>query len=345
MTHSDDFIGRLEDYLDAFDGATPLPDRVRDAVRAELPTARQVRPRPGLERVFTMLSNASAGAKLGLVAAAVVVAALAGGVFLNNNPSIGTGPTPAPSAIATPAPSPTATPTATPPPVALNGQPYVICDSGDPGQNCLPQGTYQLTGGQSVWPVQVTLDLPTGWMEWNPGTGWDAVLANAGPDYGGTGWGLMFTTVSDVWRDPCTATGTIPAAQVTTPEQLAAAISAWPSFTATTPQPITVDGYSGVELVLYRSTKAPNACGSGQAWLSASHAIVDAYPMVYGPTYPTTVRIIDTGHGLLVTRATDFATSVAPDPGTTPEPSFHTNDLDNLHSIVNSIHLTAWPTN
>ena len=31
MTHSDEFIGTLEDYLDGFDGATPLPERVSDA--------------------------------------------------------------------------------------------------------------------------------------------------------------------------------------------------------------------------------------------------------------------------------------------------------------------------
>jgi len=30
MSHNDDFIGHLEDYLHEFDGATPLPDHVRD---------------------------------------------------------------------------------------------------------------------------------------------------------------------------------------------------------------------------------------------------------------------------------------------------------------------------
>ncbi len=115
MSHDDDFIGQLEDYLDAFDGVTPLPDRIRDAIRAELPSVRQVRPRPGLERVFIMLSNASAGARLGLAAATVVAAVVLGAAFLNNNQRggvVGGAVTPAPTA--TPAPSLHAAPTATP---------------------------------------------------------------------------------------------------------------------------------------------------------------------------------------------------------------------------------------
>ena len=111
MSHNDDFIGQLEDYLEAFDGVTPLPDRVRDAIRAELPSARQVQPRPGLMRVFTMLSNASAGARLGLAAAAVVVAVVLGAAFLNNNQRGGVvGGAPSPTPTATPAPTPTSDP-------------------------------------------------------------------------------------------------------------------------------------------------------------------------------------------------------------------------------------------
>jgi hypothetical protein len=41
----DDFIGQLESYLDEFEGMTPLPDAVRNAVRADLPTTRQMKRR------------------------------------------------------------------------------------------------------------------------------------------------------------------------------------------------------------------------------------------------------------------------------------------------------------
>ena len=41
MTRDDDFIGQLEGYLDQYEGSTPLPDEVRDAIRAELPSTQQ----------------------------------------------------------------------------------------------------------------------------------------------------------------------------------------------------------------------------------------------------------------------------------------------------------------
>ena len=88
MSHDDRFIGQLEDYLEEFDGVTPLPDRVRDAIRAELPSARQVRPKPGLRRMFTMLSFASAGARVGLAAAAIIVAVVLGAAFLYSNRNV-----------------------------------------------------------------------------------------------------------------------------------------------------------------------------------------------------------------------------------------------------------------
>ena len=47
MTKRNDFISELEDYLVDFDGETPLPERVRDALDAELPGTHQVRPGEG----------------------------------------------------------------------------------------------------------------------------------------------------------------------------------------------------------------------------------------------------------------------------------------------------------
>jgi hypothetical protein len=353
MNHNEDFIGELEDYLAAFDGVTALPDRVRNAVRAELPSARQVRPRPGPERVLTMLSNTSGRARLGLAAAAVVVAVVLGGALLNNgNPKgvVGGGQTPTPAAPVAPTLVPTSAPTAAPTvaagPTLLDAASYVACDGADLGKNCLPAGTYQLSGGSGVWPVMVTIDVPAGWFEWEGGVGWDAVLVNDGPpSYDGSGWGLIFTTVGKVFRDPCDrSNGSIAASDVDTPQKLAAAITAWPGFSTTPAKPINVDGHSALELNIAR--KANSAlCGSGQAWLSSDGATVDAYPFVNGPTYPTTIRIIDTGRGLLVLRASDF-------PNTSPfeieeqltnTPSRHTADQPALHAILDSVRLIVPP--
>ncbi len=47
MTRNDQFIERLEAYLDEHEGITPLPDAVSDAVRGRLPKTRQDRPFAG----------------------------------------------------------------------------------------------------------------------------------------------------------------------------------------------------------------------------------------------------------------------------------------------------------
>lgn len=96
MTENDHFIGRIEDYLVEFDGATPLPDRVIDAIHAELPRTRQVKASPGLMRMPAMLTTISsrapwgpaALAKVGVTAVAVVAIGVVGLTFLRP-PSVG----------------------------------------------------------------------------------------------------------------------------------------------------------------------------------------------------------------------------------------------------------------
>jgi len=351
MNHNDDFIGQLEDYLATFDGVTALPDRVRDAIRAELPSARQVGPRPGPERVFTMLSNASTGPRLGLAAAALVVAVVLGAAYLNNgNDASRVGgeatstpsPTPAQTIAPTPAPSAAAQP------LELGVAPPVPCAASDTSAGCLAPGTYRLTGAAGVWPAMVTVAVPAGWFEWFGGTGWDAVLVDKGR--GASGWGVMFYTVGDVARDPCDSNkGSVPAAQVETPEKLADAMAAWPHFTATARQPITLDGHSGVTFRLTASNKS-TCTGNGTAGQSKSGAIVDAWPMVRvndpGTHGPVTVEIVDTGNGLLVIRATDFPQTSPFDvssSGHSPDPTFHAGDQADLHAILDSIRLSVPP--
>jgi hypothetical protein len=192
----------------------------------------------------------------------------------------------------------------------------------------------------------ITIDLPAGWFEPGPfDTGWDAVLVESGPDtqYDNSGWGVQFTTVGDVYRDPCDVSkGTIPASQVATPRELAVAIAAWPGFAATAASPVAVDGHSGLAFTLSRTAKG---CGLGTSWRSASNGLVNAYPFASGRTYSTTMRIVDTGHGLLVIRAVDF-------PNTSPwelglgvaqSATRHAADQPKLQAILDSIRLTDWP--
>jgi hypothetical protein len=75
MTRTDEFMGQLETYLDEYEGGTPLPEDVRDAIRAELPFTRQRQPRWPARRLFEM--NRTAMIAIG-AAAAVVLAAVFG---------------------------------------------------------------------------------------------------------------------------------------------------------------------------------------------------------------------------------------------------------------------------
>jgi hypothetical protein len=350
MSRNDDFIAQLEDYLVMFDGTTPLPDRVRNAIRAELPTARQVRPRSGLLRFFTMLSNASVPARVGLATAAIVAVVVLGAALINNdrNQGVGAEPTTAPTA---PAASPS--PSVAAELLTLKAAPFAPCDAADTQPaTCVVPGTYRLNDwpGPDTWPETVTVDVPAGWFDWDAGPGADAVLVGGGPDArGNSGWGVLFATVGDVLRDPCDLTkGMIPATQVDTPQKLAAVMSSWPKFTATAAQPITIDGHSGLKLQL--TSTGPISCSaSGELWRTTTGWTYDVYPMIgsgAGMGAPGTFEIVDTGHGLLVIRTTDFA-QTSPNElggGLALDQTRHLADQTALHGILDSIRLTPKPS-
>ena len=62
----------------------------------------------------------------------------------------------------------------------------------------------------------------------------------------------------------------------------------------------------------------------------------------YGRSYPTIVRIVDTGKGLLVIRATDFPQTTPAElgAGVVYSATRHAKDQIALHAILNSIKLT-----
>jgi hypothetical protein len=102
VTRDDDFIGQLEGYLDDFEGMTPLPERVRNAIRAHLPMTQQVGSLPGAVRYLIMNMSMLRRARYALVAAAVVAAAVLGTTLLDRNSGA--------PAISTATPLPVATP-------------------------------------------------------------------------------------------------------------------------------------------------------------------------------------------------------------------------------------------
>ena len=99
MTRDDDFIGQLEGYLEEYEGSTPLPDEVREAIRAQLPSIQQ-RPASWLaRRTFAMHPMLRFGAA---VTAVAIVSLL---TYIAMSGGIRTGPAPSPTqAAATPIP-------------------------------------------------------------------------------------------------------------------------------------------------------------------------------------------------------------------------------------------------
>jgi hypothetical protein len=160
MTRDDDFIGQLEGYLEHYVGSTPLPEDVRYAIRAELPSIRQ---RPAWWRVrrFPEMNNI---AKLGVAAAAVVVTAILGFNYLAA-PNVG-GPSPDDP---TPTAEPTPMTTPTPIPATSAGlTPAAILETSMWGT--YTSGQYGFSMGHPVgWnvePADRAWDLDTDAADW-----------------------------------------------------------------------------------------------------------------------------------------------------------------------------------
>jgi len=333
-------------------GRTLTDAQISAALRAHLP----LRVYPGLrERILDAVETTSqqralpsflgsvnaAYAKLAMAAAAVLVVAVVGYNLLPNRGGNG-GPLASP-------PSPSPTPSASPAsPAMLKDAPHAACSPAGGVPNCLAPGTYRLTG--NVWPREITMDVPIGWFEWQPYTwddAYDGVLVGDGSN-GGSGWGLVFSVVDAVAKDPCDpAKGRYGRAETSTIDKLVAAMSRWPGFAATAPAaPTVVSGYSE-QLVEVTSTLTVADCPSGSVWTIPQGGSVDAYPMVGAPgkARTGTYRIVDVRGTLLVIMATDFA-QTSPNElanGIPDDPFRHTADQVAMRQILDSIRIAGAP--
>ena len=205
MTHNDEFIGKLETYLDEYAGITPLPDAIRDAIRAQIPTTKQIGPLAGLMKDLTMNIHLPATARYAIVAAAVVAAAVLGYALFGREPNTGE-------------PQPTATPLA----------------FADAGATLLP-GVYAITDIDSV---EVTFTVPDGWERTLEAPEF------LGPLSAGTSlsfWTVpnVFANpcqLADGMADPPIG-GTV--------DDLASALANAPGITASDPTAVTLSGFTG----------------------------------------------------------------------------------------------------
>jgi hypothetical protein len=328
MTHNDQFIERLENYLDEYEGVTPLPDAVRHAIRAELPRTKQIGPPRGLSRFLSMTLQLPASARYGLAAAVVLVAVVIGASILGRGGSVGDpGGSPSPS----PPPPASVTPS--------SGGPLSLVDA--PSEGDLPAGEYSLD--LPAFPARIEFDVPEGWWYFWPTSRPETsdvhgILVNS-LDTGaanGSGWGLSFLIVNQVRVDPCSpAAGYMDPSVTQSADALATAFGTWADFSATV-EDVTVGGYSGKRVEITRTGAA--TCQTATAFTTPTGYYFDLQAPASLPV-PEQYTILDVDGSVLVIWTTDFpATSpfeVAG--GASPDPEAHVADQVELHGILDSI--------
>jgi hypothetical protein len=231
MTRDDVFIEQLEGYLDEYEGQTPLPDAVRAAVRATLPTTKQAGAVSGPLKLMTLGTSIPAPALYGLVAAALVAAVILGNFVLTGG-NVGDEDPPM---------SPT------PPESTL-----IAPGQGGP----LAAGAYYV---DSPFPLQLSFDVPqdTDVFFYEPAG--SQVNLNVG-----TGGEVSFEIVDNLAADPCTKELLDPPVGSAV-EDLATALANLPGFAATAATDVTVDGFQGKQLTL-TAPHNPAPCRSMLTW-------------------------------------------------------------------------------
>jgi hypothetical protein len=199
--------------------------------------------------------------KLGLAAAAVVVALLAGYQLLPRTGSSGGTPNATPTApIGTSSNAPTSTPAITQEP-----GPSPVPYSSTPATGLLTPGSIVLDG---AFPVAIAFDVPAGWSRHGGAEGADYVgLAKMRGQ--NTPAGVSWTLISNVFPDACKSDAG-PADPPTGPtvDDLVTALTTIIGFEATTPTNVTVDGHAGKRFKI-TATVDPGADGCDDpVWLS-----------------------------------------------------------------------------
>lgn len=229
---SDDFARHLETYLEDYQGATPLPDFIREAVRAEVPNIKQVRPLSGLRRYRNLLAGLPAPFRYAAVAAALAAFAL--GLALARLVNVATTPSPTPAPIASPQAIGPATGPAT-----LEPGSYLVAD---------PFAVPFTLGVSDGWHVNFTEPGRLQLLKRVGGLGSSYVPfteRSQGPSVHDAGR-IGVYVVTEVYRDPCkTSAGLISPAPVRTVDGLSDALTHQAGIRAGPMRAITIGGMQG----------------------------------------------------------------------------------------------------
>jgi hypothetical protein len=269
----------VESWLE--EGPSVLPDRVLDAVLADLPAARQ-RPAGWLARRFPIMN--SSAFRYGIAAVGVVILVVLG---VNLLPGGGTG---------TPASTPTPTPAATPVPVIF------------PAEGPLSRGRHEVSQDDARFTVDITTD---GWVSDGLGTESGGTFSKNGGGGSPVGAWLLFWSVDGVYADPC---GHVPAdAAGSSAADLAAAVAGIPELDTSAPSDTTIGGFPAkmVEVVV----PADITCQANQfyLWYDATPCGQDDPCFRYVSRYDSTIRIwiVETDRGRVWIEAETYAGTTA----------------------------------
>lgn len=280
---------------DAQEGAN---ERLLAATRRQIETTQQRRAWWPARRDPNMTS----GFKLLMAAAAVVILAVVG---INLVPGRGAGP----GSAATPSPTPTAAVSPTPAPSAALGPAKL------PYSGLIAPGTYVIG---DPFPLEVTMDVPAGWVIWGPTSSAGAGIYKDTPDPP-KGKAIVITIVDAVYADACDASKGMMNLGPTA-NDLATALANQARTQASAISDVTLGGYSG-KYVEYTFEGSTPECPSLKRWLSSvlpREAIADEHDKVW---------ILDVDGTLLVIDAASFSgASVA--------------DHAEMRAMVNSIEIT-----
>jgi hypothetical protein len=287
-----------------------------------------------------------------LAAVATAITVVAGCANAAPVPSVATSSTPAPTAAvtqaptATPSATPAATPTATAAPATAaplstlaDESNYRPCPNDGP-TSCLDAGTYRL-GSDVVATAVGTVVIADGWFEWDMGPGTEGLLIDRTDAKDGSGWGVLFSSVHLVSRDPCDSTaGTFPAGSTSSVDGVITAMRKWPGFQVGPARPVTLGGATGKQVAV-TSTKTLATCPDPAIWQTPQGTDFNGYPEVgdRAKAYTAQFTLLDVAGSVLAIRTTDFPQTTATEigQGIAADPKRHVTDQATLHAVLDSL--------